>query len=502
MKQAFVQPFKNTLTCQYLVLILLLLGLSIPVLISWLGTLLTRDWSDNLLQVGSALILLCGLLKALKQPKNKTVIRPCWIGLMGLTAVAVVHFMADFYWVKSVYWASFIGLLAGFCWAIAGGKTLLRWFPFFLFSAFMLPIVNAEIQMAVSLPLQMASTWLTAQISGLFIPVIYQHNLLYIRDDIFEITGDCSGLQSWLGFLFAGLIRQMFDGTDTRELVMLLPFSLILALLLNGLRLMITALVAYHVSADQAVSIHTNLDFVLLPIGFFFIWEAGGWFRKRKASISNETINREPERSCPKTCVLGLTALLLLLLGVGHYLFQIPLQVVDRPIMLSKKIDNWSGVDEPLSQEEMRILAGRAIINRRYQQEGGRYLWVTLLESSSIQYIHNFLGCLISQGVQPEMSGKMLIRSERGVIGVPVMTYRYHGNRFYELLWYQWDGGSAQNRWEWYQNILMERLQHRGHHWKVVTLTMPISSADTQKDLAALQRFSQELFKAIEQQKH
>jgi hypothetical protein len=68
-----------------------------------------------------------------------------------------------------------------------------------------------------------------------------------------------------------------------------------------------------------------------------------------------------------------------------------------------------------------------------------------------------------------------------GTLNATVMEFEYEDELFYTILWHQWDNETAANRWQWYQAILMERLQHRTHPWKIVKLTMPQTHDNPQK---------------------
>lgn len=496
-----LQNLNLILLWRYKLLGFLLVVLSFPVLESWIRTLLQSPIQNNLTQYGSFLILLLALFIKFK---NKThtmfhFLNPSWVGLGVFAGTILVHAMADFLFIKSIYWISYIAVLASLLWALGGGKLFLKGLPFFLFSAFLLPVVNAEIQGAISLPLQLGSSWLAANFAGLFIPLTYKQNMLYLQNETFEITADCSGLQSWIGFIFAGLIRQLFEGVQVLELLMLLPFSLILALLLNGIRLCLTVLVAYYFSADQAIEIHTNLDYVLLPIGFFILWESGNWLKRKKLlSIVNSSSSKPILTTRKKNTIFFITIFLILLLCIGHYMLNVPLKSIqERPLEIAMKLDRWQGSNDPLSEEEKQSLAGATIISREYQRDDGRFLWLTVLESPSAQYIHNFWGCLIGQGIQPKVVNRVVMNLNGKQFNVPVFKYQYQDKFYYQMIWYQWDTGITANRWVWYKAVLKSRLHHRTYSWKIVTVTLPASHENSNENYGTIHQFSKLVFASL-----
>jgi exosortase/archaeosortase family protein len=74
-------------------------------------------------------------------------------------------------------------------------------------------------------------------------------------------------------------IWQMFERFKPSGYAAGLALVLPLTMALNVLRLTITATLAYYFSKDVALAWHTNLEFVLVPLGVFIIWLVGKNFR-------------------------------------------------------------------------------------------------------------------------------------------------------------------------------------------------------------------------------
>ncbi len=495
---------KNSIL-QYLLLAVLLLLISLPVLTSWLQTLWQRPLEQNLIQLVAATVLLFALYKGLKRemtkaPSWRTFLDTSWTGLALLSGVLLLHALFGFLHIKSLYWMSYLGVLAFSCWTLLGFNRFLGCLPFFLFSAFLLPVVNAEIHTAISLPLQLISTWMATQFSALFIPLTYHQNLMYIKGETFEITADCSGLQSWIGFIFAGLLKQLFEGFQKLELALLIPVSLILALILNSIRLCITALVAYFTTADQALAIHTNLDYVLLPIGFYLIWESGHWLKAKfpsKMGHPGQPI-APPVSPVKNDLITGITAVLFLGVITFHAMGKPPGTQEGQPhLNFPQQLAQWTGEDLALSEAEKQSLAGAHIINRAYHHNHQRLL-LTVLQSESAEYIHNFWGCLVGQGLQPRQVAHLKLILNQRAYTIPVIQYEYNRQHYYEAIWYQWDTGLTANRWQWYKAVLQAHFVQPKTDWKVVTVTMPLPtptssstfSSGQKQDIETLQAFS------------
>lgn len=328
--------------------------------------------------------------------------------------------------------------------------------------------------------------------------------MMYIKGETFEITADCSGLQSWVGFIFAGLLKQIFEGLQTLELALLIPIALILALFLNSIRLSLTALVAYFNSADQAVAIHTNLDYILLPIGFYVIWESGTWLKRKLPFGKTKSDVQSYKAASPfkNKLIGGIAACALLSVLAFHGAVNPPsLQALQTPLKVPLELSDWKGSELSLSEAEKKSLAGAQIINRTYRRNDQRLL-VTVLQSDSPEYIHNFWGCLMGQGIQPKQIAHLKLSLHQRDYHIPVIQYKYENQLYYEAIWYQWRGGITANRWDWYKAVLQSHFGQPQSNWKVVTVTMPLTTKAQPKsqsqDIQTLQDFSSIVLKILD----
>ena len=226
----------------------------------------------NMLQ--GLVMLLLGLALR-KRWQSPAALSPDARGLWLLAGMGALHFAAALLAVKSVYWASFLGIVAALYWSLRGAQVFYRSLSWFLFALFLLPQIPAELQTPLSLQLQHLSTQLTAAMAGLFIPITTSGNIFFIEGEAYEVTVACSGLHTWIGFLFAGLLWQVFEPFSLRRLGVTLALAPLLALLFNSLRLFVTALVAYNVSPDAGMAIHTNVEYLLFPLGLVLMLALG-----------------------------------------------------------------------------------------------------------------------------------------------------------------------------------------------------------------------------------
>jgi exosortase len=252
-----------------------------PTLATWLETLSRRSWEDNSFQLLTLALLAVAIAQRLKREKALLQPSPDPAGLMALGGLALLHLLGGLLMIRALYWGSFLGVLGAVFWAVFGRSAAGRWLGVFCFSLFLLPEMPTDLKMGLSLPLQLISTQLTAALASLFIPITASGNLFFIQGEPFEVTVACSGLNTWIGFLYAAMLVHLFEDLPFRRLAVLLLAAPVLALVLNAVRLFITALVAYRVSADAGVGLHTNLEYALFPLGLCLLWRLG---RRRHAA--------------------------------------------------------------------------------------------------------------------------------------------------------------------------------------------------------------------------
>jgi exosortase len=264
----------------------LVAGLGIPPVTSWVAVLSQRSFQENILQ-----LLVIGLLMFVlsRQPWKQGF--PCHPSLSGFALLllsGLAYLAGAMLSIKTLFWGSYIVLLACLCWTLCGFRFFYNRLAGFLFALFLLPELPADLQNSISLPLQHLSTQLTTTLAGFLIPITAQGNIFYIRNEAFEVTVACSGLHTWIGFLFAGLMWMLFEPFSLRVLLAILIGAPLLAIGTNTIRLFITALVAYWGSPDMGVAVHTNLEYLLFPLGLVLMWRLGHHIRAFSLSVAEK----------------------------------------------------------------------------------------------------------------------------------------------------------------------------------------------------------------------
>jgi hypothetical protein len=194
--------------------------------------------------------------------------------------------------------------------------------------------------------------------------------------------------------------------------------------------------------------------------------------------------------------------LLLVLLNAGSYLLQdVPEAPSTAPLMISREILDYRGTDLPLTAAERAILAPAKTISRRYEREDRRVIWLNMLEAASIGTLHNFYDSLVASGSRPRILKTVAIETDKGPLRTTLIQYsNRHGQLFYLLLWYQWEGGNAENRWRWYEEILKLRLQRKKPYWRLIEIatlkTAEVEDPKKSPDLQNLKLFAKALYEA------
>jgi exosortase len=156
---------------------------------------------------------------------------------------------------------SFVFTLIGVVWAL-GGVPLLRKLAFPLLLTFFMVPIPAVIYNRITFPLQiLASELADGALNVLSVPVIREGNVLELANQKLNVVEACSGIRSLLSLTFLSLVYGYFFEKRTWVRCVLFFSTIPIAIIANGSRVTVTALVT-QVKAELAE-------------GFFH--EAQGW---------------------------------------------------------------------------------------------------------------------------------------------------------------------------------------------------------------------------------
>jgi exosortase len=138
---------------------------------------------------------------------------------------------------------SFVFTLIGVVWAL-GGSILLRKLAFPLFLLFFMVPIPAVIYNKITFPLQIIASQLAdGALNLLNVPVIREGNVLELANQKLNVVEACSGIRSLLSLTFLALVYGYFFEKKTWIRTVLFFSTIPIAIVANGSRVTITALV-------------------------------------------------------------------------------------------------------------------------------------------------------------------------------------------------------------------------------------------------------------------
>jgi exosortase/archaeosortase family protein len=252
--------------------------LLVPAVTTICSEITKRSFNDNFIQLVTAIV---GTVGAWHLCKSGRQVDACSsvLGAVALGAMAIVSFLAVLLHMITLYEISVIAMVGLFVLAVRGAAKFKHYLPLILFAFFLIPDMPDEVRLKISLPMQMITTKGTVALAHLFIPISSIGHTFIVNGHPFDVAPGCSGLNMWISFLFAFGIWQLFERFRPKDYAIMCVCIGLTTMVLNVVRLFITALVAYYVSAGQALAIHTNLEAVLVPLGLIFLFYLGGRLR-------------------------------------------------------------------------------------------------------------------------------------------------------------------------------------------------------------------------------
>ncbi len=258
-------------------LTLLIINL-VPTAVIWFDSEFSHPLRESLPPVLAAVVLVFGIYfnrtKLATPPREKS-----WVGLTLLFCICIALDVLCILKMFHFMFLASVALVAFFVFAFHGLQRARSAFPLFFVSAFLLPDLPDSVRSVLSLPLQKLCTFLTLSICRLFIPITGSDHFFYICGRTYDVAPGCSGLSMLACFLFAFALFQTFESPKPFAYFAIFMFDPLMTIMLNTIRLVITAFCGYYVSQEYAISIHANLEFVLVPIGLLVLWTLGNKLR-------------------------------------------------------------------------------------------------------------------------------------------------------------------------------------------------------------------------------
>lgn len=256
----------------YLLWLLMAVTLVAQVGQSWWFCISRRAASDNYLIVLAGLVMLFSLRRFWTTQPREAIGQRDLRGLLVLGGASIVCSAGTYFHFSRLYWVGFLIMIAGSVWALAGGRMCKHWLPVFIFSLELIPGSPVEFANSLTSWLKVMSMKVALSIASLFIPIEAHGNFFSVKGYAFEVSNACCGLAMLSGLVFVVLLWQLFRAMPVRKIFLLVALATLLAALLNGVRLCLTALIAYGSSQQVALSVHSNLEIVLFPAAMAILW--------------------------------------------------------------------------------------------------------------------------------------------------------------------------------------------------------------------------------------
>lgn len=243
-----------------------------------LADLVSDWWTDSNYSHGFLIPLISGYLLWKKRERlTKSVGSSSQLGL-PLLALALALFVlgsagAEYFTVR----VSFIIALSGLV-LFHFGASFLRemWFELGLL-LFMIPLPYV-IYYSLTFPMQLFATKVSIKALGLIgVPAVQQGNIIHLSGISLEVAEACSGIRSMLSLLALGALYSYFSQKSAIKRGALFLSTIPIAVLVNSVRVFITAVLAYTVGAgvtDEPLHSLMGLSVFVMAFTILFLINA------------------------------------------------------------------------------------------------------------------------------------------------------------------------------------------------------------------------------------
>ncbi len=218
------------------------------------------------------------LIWSRKDAIRKTEIRPTWSGVLviflGLLLLVVGDLGAELFLSR----VSIVILLAGFTLCF-GGWALLRQLRFALSVLLIAIPIPAILLNQVTLPLQIFASKAASDVLPLFgVPVLREGNVIQLPVMKLEVAEACSGIRSLVSLVAMSIFYGYFAEKSILRRIILVLFSVPIAITANSLRIVGTGLCVQYWDPDKAMGFFHEFSgwvmFVVSLTCLFFVHRA------------------------------------------------------------------------------------------------------------------------------------------------------------------------------------------------------------------------------------
>ena len=386
----------------------------------------------------------------------------------------------------------FIGFVACFMWSACGSRFVRHWSPVLLFALFLMPSLPAELIDPVSLLMRRLSTIISTAMASAVIPIRSAGNVFWVGGHEFDVAPACSGLSMWKSFAFLAFFWNLI-GLRRSSFLIVLTLIPVLAVLLNSVRLCITALVAYFRSPSEAMAIHSNLEFVLFPLGLLLLYLAGTRFAATTNEETKQTTIEPVQSAMPShmrmVSLASITALILLPAAVTSLVhYQMP---AAQRLLVPIYLMNFHGCDEVIDEQTRKIYSEseNELLDRTYSRPGEAPIELLVAQSRLDGEPHPFDRCVECSGAVFLQRRPVHFAAGNKNMDATFMEYKIDGQLRNSLVWFQWPDRTvpSDDRRSW----IMSKIHHIWSRDSGVCRTVMITSNCDEKADATLRRLEQ-----------
>ena len=211
-------------------------------------TSLASDWWNDPDSGHGLLLAPAAIWLAVRAGTDPKSIAQPWIGGPLLVAAVLMRYASELASELFIMRASMVGALAALTIFYLGTRQVVRWWLPFALLILAIPLPELVTQ-ALALPLQFkASQMGAALLEARQVPVLLSGNIIRLPGHELFVTEACSGLRSLtalasMGILIGALFLKSIPGR-----VVLVAFSIPIAIVVNGLRVFLTGFLVYYVN--------------------------------------------------------------------------------------------------------------------------------------------------------------------------------------------------------------------------------------------------------------
>ena len=410
---------KNT---QVRLLTSLIAGLLLWLYASTLFHLVLQWWNDPNFQHGFFVPLFSAFVLWQERAHLRALApHPSWYGLLllgfGLFVLIVGRLGAELFLARF----SLLLVLAGLIVVFLGWKFFRAVFFPWIFLILMIPIPTILFNQ-ITFPLQLLTSRVAAEVLPLFgVPVLREGNIIQLPGKTLEVAEACSGIHSLIS-LFTLAIIYGYLMEPRRWVRWLLALAAIpIAIAANSVRIIGTGLLVQHYPDKADGYYHASWGFIIFVISLFLLYALHtviGFFWPPKAeeaigaspAAEPAPISQRKVVATPAVSIAHFILAILLMASAALYLQRrdrgevfVPRDTLDHfPLRLGE----WSGFDEPISNDVHLVLGPGDFLQRGYTNDVDPQpqidLFIAYFPSQRAgDTIHSPQNCLLGAGWSP-----------------------------------------------------------------------------------------------------